>query len=57
MVLLLILLMTDSVSFIYLFINIFLEGQTEDTEIENTVDTEEISNHPSSNFLSVNIQL
>lgn len=57
MVLLLILLMTDSVSFIYLFINIFLEGQTEETEIENTVDTEEISNHPSSNFLSVNIQL
>ena len=57
MVLLLILLMTDPVSFIYLFINIFLEGQTEDTEIENTVDTEEISNHPSSNFLSVNIQL
>lgn len=57
MVLLLILLMTDPVSFIYLFINIFLEGQTEDTEIENTVDTEEISNHPSSDFLSVNIQL
>ena len=57
MVLLLILLMTDPVSFIYLFINIFPEGQTEDTEIENTVDTEEISNHPSSDFLSVNIQL